>query len=187
MDARAKTAGHRFQILLRFIVGNISICYLALVFNSSPYTANMTVETPTNEHLFEEEGVLVTTTHVYGPDCSYGLRNVQDVRILTYTVRSVCETRRATRSLVVMATIVLGTIITMQGRLEPLTLAGLVLVISGVYAVWFWRRYIEHRTVNTVCLDLKGENWFLCVPSNPSRAEEIRDVILRAVRTQGRA
>ncbi len=143
---------------------------------------NMTSDSISYPIDFEPEGLRLTETHVYTDDnTAFGLHRVTEIKEHKLIMRSICETKRATR--VALTTIVLlsGLALWFSKWLDPRLNAAII----GVLCVWmafrFYKRYVQHRTVQTLGVVVDNQLCYLCTPESSARANEIKTILQNAI------
>jgi hypothetical protein len=130
----------------------------------------------------EPEGLRLTETHVYTEDnTAFGLHRVTEIKDHKLVLRSICETKRATR--VALTTIVLlsGLALWFSKWLDPKLNAAIIGVLCIWMAFGFYRRYVQHRTVQTLGVVVDNQLCYLCTPETRARADEIKTILQNAI------
>jgi hypothetical protein len=126
----------------------------------------------------EPEGLRLTETHVYTDDnTAFGLHRVTEIKDHKLVLRSICETKRATRVAVTTIVLLSSLGLWFSKWLDP----KLNVAIIGVLCVWmgfgFYKRYVQHRTVQTLGVVVDNQLCYLCTPETSTRADEIKTIL----------
>jgi hypothetical protein len=130
----------------------------------------------------EPEGLRLTETHVYTDDnTAFGLHRVTEIKDHKVVMRSICETRRATRVAVTKLVLLSGLALWFSRWLDPKLNAAII----GILCVWmgfgFYKRYVQHRTVQTLGVVVDNQLCYLCTPESSIRANEIKSILQTAI------
>jgi hypothetical protein len=130
----------------------------------------------------EPEGLRLTETHVYTDEnTAFGLHRVTEIKEHKLVLRSICETKRATR-VAIMTIVLLSSLgLWFSKWLDPKLNAAIIGVLSLWMAYSFYRRYVQHGTVQTLGVVVDNQLCYLCTPESSTRANEIKTILQNAI------
>jgi hypothetical protein len=151
-------------------------------FSEEMLAFGMTADYISYPHDFEPEGLRVTETHVFTDDnTAFGLHRVSEIKDHKLILRSICETKRATRVAITTLVLLNGLALWFSKWLDPRLNAAVI----GFLCLWtsyrFYCRYVQHRTVQTLGVVIDNQLCYLCTPETSARADEIKMVLQNAI------
>jgi hypothetical protein len=142
----------------------------------------MSVDSISYPHDIEPEGLRVTETHVFTDDnTAFGLHRVSEIKAHKLVLRNICETKRATRVAITTLFLLSSLALWFSKWLDPWLNAAIIGFLCFWTSYRFYRRYVQHRSVQTLGVVIDDQLCYLCTPETSARADEIKMVLQTAI------